>query len=94
MRHALAGPPNMSLSPAATFGHGLLGSSGMVGVGGNPWSGLNSLASNQASTSQAIAAFLEQQQAQQAANNQLMLQHLQQQQILEELERQRHESGT
>ena len=97
MRQALAGAVRVDpgLNPAASLRHGLLTSS-MLG-GGTQWNrfnqAINSALSDQVATNNAVAAFLEQQQAQQAANNQLLLQELQRKQILEELERQRRESG-
>ena len=93
MRQALAGGVRVDpgLNPAATLGHSLLTSS-LLG-GGTQWNrfnqAINPALSNQVATNQAVAAFLEQHQAQQAANNQLLLQELQRKQILEELERQR-----
>ena len=93
MRQALAGVSRAdpSLNHASSLGQNVL-TSAMLG-GGTQWNQFNPAISNQAVTNQAVAAFLKQQQAQQAASNQLLLQELQRKQILEELERQRRESG-
>ena len=93
MRQALAGVSRAdpSVNPASSLSQSLL-TSAMLG-GGTQWNRFNPAIPNQAVTNQAVAAFLEQQQAQQAANNQLLLQELQRKQILEELERQRREFG-